>query len=443
VAELPRYRIELVVNVEGRRLEGRERIEFTNRTGTPLDTLALRLYPNSPRWTPEGTLQEMPLQVEDVRLDGQPVRVTLVASDTAALLSLDHPLAPGEQATVDLAFELQVSHSASLPSEVWTLGSFFPMLAVHEASGWRLDVCEFCPDIVYSESGFYEYTVTAPADWEVAATGEEVDIWENRDGTLTHVYEAGPVRDLALALSPEFHVQSQEAAGVVVSVYSLPDDPQAGEILTIATEAFSLFNERFGPYPYSSLRLAAFSGPGMTGWEYPGLIYLHYRQSDSLLGPLVAHEVAHQWWYGVVGNDVFTEPWLDEALAEYSAVLYLEKGAGAEAAQQHLQKYEDQITRLRVIEGDERPVGSPVWAFAPRGEDYFDIVYAKGAVFMNALRQKIGDEAFFAGWRAYYDRYKFGVSTGRGFLEAMQQAAEQDLRPFFEEWVGPLPPGEH
>lgn len=443
VAELPRYRIELVVNVEGRRLEGRERIEFTNRTGTPLDTLALRLYPNSPRWTPEGTLQEMPLQVEDVRLDGQPVRVTLVASDTAALLSLDHPLAPGEQVTVDLAFELQVSHSASLPSEVWTLGSFFPMLAVHEASGWRLDVCEFCPDIVYSESGFYEYTVTAPADWEVAATGEEVDIWENRDGTLTHVYEAGPVRDLALALSPEFHVQSQEAAGVVVSVYSLPDDPQAGEILTIATEAFSLFNERFGPYPYSSLRLAAFSGPGMMGREYPGLIYLHYRQSDSLLGPLVAHEVAHQWWYGVVGNDVFTEPWLDEALAEYSAVLYLEKGAGAEAAQQHLQKYEDQITRLRVIEWDERPVGSPVWAFAPRGEDYLDIVYAKGAVFMNALRQKIGDEAFFAGWRAYYNRYKFGVSTGRGFLEAMQQAAEQDLRPFFEEWVGPLPPGEH
>jgi cell division protein FtsX len=443
MADLPRYRLELVVDVEGRRLEGQERIEFTNRTGNPLDVLALRLYSNSPRRTPEGTLQEMPLQVEDVRWNGQPVRVTLVASDTAALLSLDNPLPPGEQATVDLAFELQVSHSASLPSEVWTLGTFFPMLAVHEASGWRLDVCEFCPDIVYSESSFYEYTVTAPADWEIAATGGEVDIRENRDGTLTHVYEAGPVRDLALVLSPELHVQSRKAAGIVVSVYSLPDDPQAGEILTIATEAFNLFNERFGPYPYSSLRLAVFSGPGMTGWEYPGLIYLHYRQGDSLLDLFVAHEIAHQWWYGVVGNDVFTEPWLDEALAEYSAVLYLEEMEGAGAVQPRLQAYEDELIRLHVLRGETRLVGSAVWEFAPKGEHYFDIVYGKGALFMNALRQKIGDEAFFAGWRTYYDWYKFGMSTGRGFLEAMQQAAGQDLRPFFEEWIGPLPPGEH
>ncbi|MEJ2737988.1 MAG: M1 family aminopeptidase, partial [Anaerolineae bacterium] len=443
VAELPHSRIELAVDVEGRRLEGQERIEFTNRTGNPLDVVALRLYSNSPRWTPAGTLQEMLLQVEDVRWNGQPVRVTLVASDTAVLLSLDNPLAPGEQATVDLAFEQEVRHSASLPSDVWTLGSFFPMLAVHEAGGWRLDVCDFCPDIVYSQSSFYEYTVTAPADWVIAATGEQVSAIRKSDSTLTHFYEAGPVRDLALALSPELHVQSQEATGVVVSVFSLPDDHQAGKILHVAAEALRIFNERFGPYPYPSLRLAVFSGAGMTGWEYPGLIYLHYRQGDSLLDLFVAHEIAHQWWYGVVGNDVFTEPWLDEALAEYSAILYLEETEGAGAVLPRLQAYEDELIRLHVLEGENGLVGSAVWEFAPKGERYFDIVYGKGALFMNALRQEIGDEAFFAGWRTYYDWYKFGMSTGRGFLEAMQQAAGQDLRPFFEEWIGPLPPGEH
>jgi hypothetical protein len=443
VDELPHYRLALLADVQDRRIEGQESIAFTNRTGGPLDTLALRLYPNHPVQTSEGVGQEVRLHLEDVRVNGQPVTVTLTASNTAAMLPLSRPLPPNEQATMDLAFELQMPQPAGHPADVWTLGSFFPLLAVHEEGGWRLDVCDFCFDIVYSESGVYEFTVTAPSDWIVAATGEEVDAVPNPDGTLTHSYEAGPVRDLALALSPGFQVQSQEAAGIVVSVYAPPDDAQAGEILQIAMEALRLFSERFGPYPYPSLRLVALPGLGMSGIEYPGLIYLFHRQGDARLAPLVAHEVAHQWWYGVVGNDVFVEPWLDEALAEYSAVLYLEEVEGAEAARQHLQEYEDQLRRLRVLEGEDRPLGSPVWEFAPRGEHYFDIVYGKGALFMDALRQEIGAEAFFEGWRAYYEQHRFGVATGSGFLEAMQQAAGRDLRPFFEEWVGPLTPGKN
>ncbi|MFQ6100844.1 MAG: M1 family aminopeptidase [Anaerolineae bacterium] len=444
VAELPRYQLDLIADVAGRRLVGQEHITFTNRTGSSLDTLALRLYPNRPVWTPQGTQQETLLRVVQARVDGRPVSVTLTASDTAALLPLDSPLALGERVAVDLAFELQVPQPADLPSDVWTLSSFFPMLAVHEEGGWRLDVCAFCGDVVYSESALYEFTVTAPAGWVIAATGEEVETSRNPDGTLTHAYEASPVRDLALALSPAFHVWSQRANGVVVSVYSLSDDPQAGEILAIATEAFSLFSKRFGVYPYSALRLVAFPSAGVAGMEYPGLIYLSYRPGDARLAPVIAHEVSHQWWYGVVGNDVFNEPWLDEALAQYSTMLYLEEAEGAEAARQHLREYEDERTRLRVLEGYDPPVGSPVWKFAPpKLERYFDIVYGKGGLFMDALRQEIGDEVFFKGWRTYYERHRFGVATGQGFLEAMQQAAGRDLRPFFEEWVGRPDAGEN
>ena len=433
VANLPRYRLDLLADVEGRRIEGQETIEFTNRTGNPLDTLAVRLYPNSPRWTPEGTMQETRLQIADVRVDEQPVKVTLTVSDTVALLPLDSPLTPGEQVTVELDFELQVPPSGA-SSDVWSLGSFFPMLAVHEASGWRLDVCDFCPDIVYSESGMYEFAVTAPADWVISATGEEVGTIRNADSTVTHVYQAGPVRDLALALSPDFRVQSQMAEDVMISVYSLPDDPQTEAILQTASQALHIFNARFAPYPYSSLRLVALLSPSNTGIEYPGMVYIYHRQDSEAISRLVAHEVAHQWWYGIVGNDVFTEPWLDEALAEYSTVVYLEEAEGPEVAQQYLSERKAQYMRVQVIEGDDRPVGSAMWAFAPTGEHYFDIVYAKGAVFMAALRQEIGDEAFFDGWRTYYAQHRFGVATGSSFLDAMQQRAGWDLRPFFEEW---------
>jgi aminopeptidase N len=169
---------------------------------------------------------------------------------------------------------------------------------------------------------------------------------------------------------------------------------------------------------------------------------LGHPQDAGVIPALVSREVAHQWWYGVVGNDVLEEPWLDEALAEYSVVLYLETVEGADAAQQQLQGYRDQLQRLRALERFDQPVGSPAWAFAPRGEHLSDVVQGKGALFMDALRQEIGEDAFLAGWRTYYERYRFGVATGRGFLEAMQQAAGQDLRTFFEEWVGPFPESE-
>jgi aminopeptidase N len=303
-------------------------------------------------------------------------------------------------------------------------------------------MCAFCEDIVYSESGVYEFRLTAPADWIVAASGERVDSTPHADGSSTHLYRTGPVRDLALALSPDFRVQSQEVDGVTISVYALPDDAQAEAILQTASQALQLFNARFGPYPYASLDLLALVGPGSAGLAYPGWIHLRHPQDASLIPALVSREVAHQWWYGVVGNDVLEEPWLDEALAEYSVVLYLETVEGAEAAQQQLQGYKDQLQRLRALEGFDRPVGSPAWAFAPSGEHLSDIVRGKGALFMDALRQEIGEEAFLAGWRTYYERYRFGVATGRGFLEAMQQAAGQDLRPFFEQWVGPFPESE-
>lgn len=439
VEGLPHYRLDLVADVTEGRLLGEETLTFTNRRGAALEKVVLRLYPNCPEWTPQGLHQESHLRLLEAHVDGQPVSVTLTTSDTVALLPLSKPLGPGEEAVVELTFELREPQRAHPGVEGWALASFFPMLAVHEESGWRLDVCAFCGDVVYSESAWYEYRITAPAEWVVAATGEEVGRRPHSDGTLTHVYEAGPVRDLALALSPAFRVWQKEVEGVTVAVYAPGEAPQGEEPLSIASEAFRLFSERFGAYPYSTLRVVAFPDVGTVGMEYPGLIYLTYRPDDPRLAQVIAHEVAHQWWYGVVGNDVFNEPWLDEALVQYASVLYLEEVEGKEAAEQRLQAYEEKRRRLRDLERYDPPVNSPVWAFAPpEFEHYFDIVYDKGALFLDALRREIGDAAFFQGLRTYYERYRFGVATAEGFLDAMQQAAGRDLRAFFEAWVGDL-----
>ena len=80
-------------------------------------------------------------------------------------------------------------------------------------------------------------------------------------------------------------------------------------------------------------------------------------------------------------------------------------------------------------------MGSSVLDF-PDFDTYETVIYRKGPLFLDALRQEIGDEAFFSGLQQYYEWYKFGIGTGQGFLEAMQQASMKDLRPLFDEWVG-------
>jgi len=80
-------------------------------------------------------------------------------------------------------------------------------------------------------------------------------------------------------------------------------------------------------------------------------------------------------------------------------------------------------------------VGSSLAEFSGSGY-YTNIVYHKGPLFLNALRIQMGDEAFFIGLRAYYRQYRFGVASGEGFLQVMQQYSDTDLVPLFEEWVG-------
>ncbi|MEJ2563426.1 MAG: M1 family aminopeptidase, partial [Anaerolineales bacterium] len=152
-------------------------------------------------------------------------------------------------------------------------------------------------------------------------------------------------------------------------------------------------------------------------------IYLFSSQDSDRLPILTAHEVSHQWWYSAVGNDVFLEPWLDEALAQYSALVFLEEMEGEEAMQRYLRDYEEDIDRLEVLHGTSFPVGSSVWEFAPNGENYYEVIYYKGPMFLHALRLEIGDEAFFSGMRKPCNGHPAGIcvilwKNGLGRLEA-------------------------
>jgi len=168
--------------------------------------------------------------------------------------------------------------------------------------------------------------------------------------------------------------------------------------------------------------------------EYPTLVVVRHGEAGE---PefVTAHEVAHQWWYGIVGNDVLQEPWLDESFANYSAVIYYEEAHGREAARSVYQ--ERVLSRYESIHGSDQdgPVGRSIHDFAEAGHPSGPIIYGKGAVFLETLRQEIGDEAFFSTLQEYYRRHRYGEATGRGFLGVAEEVAGRDLDEIYEAWV--------
>jgi aminopeptidase N len=225
-------------------------------------------------------------------------------------------------------------------------------------------------------------------------------------------------RTFAWSASTSYEQLSSAAGDATVTLYVLAADAPAGpSALDAATGALEAFSADYAPYPHASL--AVVEADFFDGMEYDGLVYVgreyfqDYRYSPAnYLTTLTAHEVAHQWWYALVGNDPAMEPWLDEGLATYSESLFYERVHPG---------LRDWWWRFRVERFDPQGwVDSSVYehgAFRP----YVDAVYLRGALFLEEIRQAMGDEAFFAFLRDYVAHHTFGVATATDLFEVMDR----------------------
>lgn len=426
----PRYAISLRVDLAHSQVTGEQQVLYTNTEEVPLHDLYLRLFPNTPGYGGE-------MRVSSIRLNGKPASPAVHLGGSALRLLLDPPLAPMEAITLSITFTATVPLTDGMDYAqfsyvrgVMALPQVYPLIPVYDEEGWNVEIAPEYGDAVYSDVAFYQVDVAAPPTMTLVASGTcslpETGRWS---------CQAGPVRDFALILGDDYQVASQVAEGVVVNSYFYSDHREGGEqVLRIAVDALTLYSRLFGPYPYEELDVV--ETPTLArGIEYPTLVVI----SDQLytghphLEWVVAHEVAHQWWYGVVGSDQVDEPWLDEALTQYTALLYHEFLYGAETAAGIL-KDDLQATYNRLVEeGNDMPAGLPVAAY-PR-DLYGPVVYRKGALYFHALRQRVGDEGFFAILRAYYRRHRYGIATPESFLATVKTVTGSEHRDLFERWI--------
>jgi len=134
-----------------------------------------------------------------------------------------------------------------------------------------------------------------------------------------------------------------------------------------------------------------------------------------------------------VGNDQVDDPWLDEALTQYSTLIYFEKVHGKGVADSILESYFEEGYQKIVEEGRDAVVAQPVAAFSP--EDYGPIVYVKGPLFFHALRQQVGDDTYIKIMQRYLKQHKYGIATPESFLAVAEEVSGQSLDEIYHRWI--------
>jgi hypothetical protein len=428
------YIIEVDVGVDAAAnqadLQGMARIRFTNSTEAALDGIPLMLWPNHEQY--QGEMRAGPVLV-----DGAFVESELVESGIALWVALPGALEPGARLDLSLPFSVvdigpisrERPQRFGLAEGVLLAPTFYPLIPRQVGGDWQTENAPPGGDTTNSDIAFYDVRITAPAGYQLVTSGVQVEHDSGPDeGVITRVV-SGPVRDFAFALGP-FEGISATVGGVEVRAWYLDAHAQEAQLMLTAAEGqLRTLSRLVGEYPYRELDLA--DGPGAFGGvEYPGLVFIGTLGTHWVVDPTV-HEVTHQWFYALVGNDQLADPWLDEAFASYGQVLYYEQQVGSGRATTQLDIYREMLS----LHPDPTiPVGLGVGDYESEG-DYALFVYYKGALFLEALRREIGDVAFYDALSRYFkeNRYAFGEPVE--FQSAAEVACSCDLAALFQRWV--------
>jgi len=432
------YRIEFNIQPDYFHITGREEVYYTNTESVPLGEVQLRLFPN---------ILGGEMQVTSLQADGEPVAPQSLLENSLMVVPLSKPLQPGQSVELSMDFTVTVPQEVELNygvlayyDEVLTLAHAYPMICVYDDEGWNAEIPPQAGDVTYADASFFLVRISAPQELTLVTSGRRVNL-DEAGQAQTMIVAGGPARDFFLAASLNFEEVSQNFGEVTIRSYAPGDSLEGAQFaLKSATQALEVFNKRYAPYPYTELDLVATPTLAL-GIEYPGAIALAARIYDlqgeyrgvptsMLMESVAVHEVGHQWFYNLVGNDQLDDPWLDEALAQFATYQYYADVYGQPAAEGFRASLDD---RWRRVEFAKIPIGLPVAEYS--GAEYGSIVYGRGPLFFDALRAEIGVSAFDAFLWEYTEALSWEISTPETLQSLAEKHCACDLDDLFAEWV--------
>jgi hypothetical protein len=348
-------------------------------------------------------------RVTSVSVRGKPVEPEV--SGQTIVVPLLKPLAPGARTRVRIRYHatfnavpgdqqgLLMQRDGVLTAYRWIpwLSRRQPFVAPNFGETW-----------VTAVSPRVSVTLTSREPLVFATSGRRT-----RSAHGSQTFRATNVRDFNFSASPDYRIKRVRHGGVTLRVFYRTQPAKLMARYAIA--ALERFSAKVGRYPYPELNVAEI--PTGTGMESPALIWVSSTVGPGRLSRLVAHEVAHQWFYALVGNNQASQPFVDEALASYLT--------------------SDMFRSFRRSNCRTARLDRTVYEY--NAGCYLEIVYVQGARYLKRYREQVGKRAFWTGVSAFYDAYRLRIATTRDLLDALDDVSGFNSRDHADRFPGLYP----
>ncbi|HET7677303.1 MAG TPA: hypothetical protein VFK38_05565 [Candidatus Limnocylindrales bacterium] len=353
-----------------------------NTSGGPIDRLELN--------TVAARLGRMRLRY--VTVDGRAVTATVTGQ--TIVVPLGGILPDGASTRVRVGYTAFLRSGTS--GSDWMFTKARGIVDLYRWLPWvsrvrRFERPNFGDPFVTPVSPRVEVTVTTDRPLRIATGGRRTHV-----SGLSQRFVAENVRDFNLTAAPDYRAATAWSGDTLVRVFYRPGAP-ASAMLSWAARALARMEALLGPYPYPTYTVA--QSAGGHGMESPALTWIPSGVAASQLPFLVSHETAHQWFYALVGNDQASEPFADEAMADFLARYVTGTLRGSRCATDRLDR--------------------TIYAYS--SGCYYEVIYIQGGNYLNAVRKRMGSSAFWRATRAYLAENRWSLGGTKRLLDELDE----------------------
>lgn len=362
---------------------------------------------------------------------------------------LNKPILPGGKAVFDMQFEAQVpsqirrSGRNSREGIAYSMTQWYPKLAEYDFQGWH--AYQYVAREFHGVWGDFDVKITLDPRYVIGGTGklqnaDKVGHGYEKQGTtvkrpvgdLTWHFIAKNVHDFAWAADPEYkHERVEGPDGMEIHLFYQPGEKTTDnwtKLKDFSVKHFEFMNRTFGKYPYETYSIIQ-GGDG--GMEYPMCTLITGERSLGSLVGVMAHEVAHSWYQGVLGINESLYPWMDEGFTDFASNEAMSSMFN-DVSPLHQGSYGGYFALVK--SGLQEPASQHSDHYSTN-RAYGTAAYNMGTVFLHQLKYIIGSENFYKGMRRFYYTWKFKHPEPVDFIRIMEKTSGMQLKWYLNYWI--------
>lgn len=451
------YNLNISYDEQMNKLECETNVDYVNKSDNTLDVLKFHLYPNAFRENAKASVVSLAnvakaypngksygnIEIKSVTISEKKVEYAVNGEDENILeVPLFNNLYPNDRVQIKMNFTVNlanINHRLGYGENAINVCNFYPIACVYEDGEFVCDLYNSNGDPFYSDVADYTVTITMPKDYVLASSGKQVESFENEQN-MTYKIKANCVRDFGFVMSKKFKIKTQNYANRVDINYYYLNDDIAEETMSLIENSLAFFEKKIGLYPYDSISVVQtnFVHGGM---EYPNMVLVSDDVKDyETYRIVIVHELCHQWWYGVVGNNQFDYGWIDEGLTEFCTTYFFENHSQYGRSMENMIRAAtfSYTTFMKVyfdVQGEvDTSMNRALNEFNTEPEYVYN-TYVKGMLMFSTVYELVGYKKFDKALQYYYETNLYENVNPVDVIKCFSKATGKNLENLFNSYL--------